>query len=411
MNKLRVLVWSDSVEVSTGFGIVTKHILKALYATGKYEIDQLAINYFGRFYDKEIHPYQLVPARLLDPHDPYGNRMLLRSLNEKKYDILFIINDTYVTNNISKEIAQYKSQSNPNLKIIYYFPIDCTLQLEAAGLVQLADKPITYTNFAKNEVLKTLPQLADKLEVIYHGTDVERYYPLPYKDRARSRRQYFNIQSDDTFVFININRNSVRKNLAQTILAFSEFKKRFNRKCMLYLHTVAQDQGINLIPAINSLGLSTATDVIFPVNYNSVDAFPDFILNEFYNASDCFITTSIGEGWGMTTTEALASGKPVIAGCNTSAPEILATDRGFMYPMKEKVYVDASGYRPIGLTEDIANLMLQVANINKNTKLELAKHGRQFTETYSWKNIGDKWVNLFNSVEEQKTNLISTEVI
>ena len=95
-SKRNILCWSDSVLASTGFGVVSKNILDALYKTGLYEIDQLAINYFGDFYDKEQVPYCLVPAKLGNPNDPYGNQMLLQSLNKKDYDYLFIINDTFV---------------------------------------------------------------------------------------------------------------------------------------------------------------------------------------------------------------------------------------------------------------------------------------------------------------------------
>ena len=49
--KKQVLCWSDSPIIQTGFGVVTKYIMKALYNTGKYDIDILAINFYGDFYN------------------------------------------------------------------------------------------------------------------------------------------------------------------------------------------------------------------------------------------------------------------------------------------------------------------------------------------------------------------------
>ena len=43
--KYTLLAWSDSATVGTGFGVISKYILGALHATGRYEIYHLAINF------------------------------------------------------------------------------------------------------------------------------------------------------------------------------------------------------------------------------------------------------------------------------------------------------------------------------------------------------------------------------
>jgi glycosyltransferase involved in cell wall biosynthesis len=45
-------------------------------------------------------------------------------------------------------------------------------------------------------------------------------------------------------------------------------------------------------------------------------------LNAIYNASDCFLTTTLGGGWELTVTEAMACRCPVIAPYHTSLVEI-----------------------------------------------------------------------------------------
>lgn len=397
--KINMLYWGDAPTIATGFGIVAKHILGALHATGKYEIDILGINYFGSFYNKEELPYHIVPARLLNPSDPYGNEMLIKSLSNKKYDILFIINDTYVTNNIAAKVQEYKTKYNQNLKVIYYYPVDCAFRPEAGAMVNLADQAITYTNWAATETMKALPSLKN-LKVIYHGSDIDTFKPLSVQKKNQARGNFFGLQPDDeTFVWINVNRNSVRKNLPKTIWAFNEFKRNNpNRKTLLYLHTVPNENGIDLFVCLDQLGLSQKSDVIFPVNYSPANPFFGEILNEFYNAADCFLSNSLGEGWGIGQCEAMAAGTLVLAPDNTSTPEILGSQRGYTYPCEEISFVDNSGYRKDGRIETIVNKMEQVYATPAQEKIALLQAARKFTTDNSWANINKKWISLFEEV-------------
>jgi intein/homing endonuclease len=67
----------------------------------------------------------------------------------------------------------------------------------------------------------------------------------------------------------------------------------------LYLHTTPVDGGINLIQACKDLGLNPTRDVIFPINYSPAQGFPETMLNQLYNCGDLFLTTHLGEGWGL----------------------------------------------------------------------------------------------------------------
>ncbi len=412
MNKIKVLAHCDAPTIDTGFGVVSRYILKALHETGNYEIDVLGINYFGSFYDKEEFPYHIVPARLIDPNDPYGNRMLLRSLSEKKYDILFIINDTHVTNDIAPKIAEYKAKYNQDLKIVYYYPVDCVLNPRYAQMVTVADRPVTYTQFAWDETVKQIPSLKNKLQFIYHGTDNYLYRPLSAQQQLEARWKYLRLKPDDkTFVWINVNRNSIRKNIPGTILAFSEFKKRNpDKKTLLYLHTVVDDNGIDLSTCLWQLGLSHKTDVIFPVNYSSNNSAPAEVLNEMYNMSDCYITTTRGEGFGLTVVESMAAGTPVIAPHITAIPEILGqnSERGFTYQCKEKIFCENTGYREEGRTEDIVRKMEETYGImNTNQQAIKVSAAKKFVLDNSWENITEKWIDLFANINTPGSDIIA----
>ena len=296
-----MLCWSDFCGATTGFGTVSKYILHELHASGKYEIDQLGINFFETFYDKEKYPYNVTPARLDNPNDPYGNQMFLQAAATGKYDIIFIINDTFVVHGVAEKLAELRTELSRRgkkpFKIIYYYPVDCCVLDSYSGMLRLADYPVAYTQFAVDETLKVLPELEGKLHCIYHGTDVINFHKLPDRLRIEARQQLLKC-GPETFVVVNVNRNNVRKDIPTCIKAFAEFKKRVPQSRM-YLHTKTVDNNIDLRVCIQQLGLNPQTDVISPVNYHTARGFPVNVMNNVYNMADCFITTTLGEGWGL----------------------------------------------------------------------------------------------------------------
>lgn len=414
--KRKLLVWSDAVCATTGFGVVSKHILKALHDTGNYEIDQLAINFFEDFVDADEYPYQIRAARMGDPKDPYGNQMFLDTLTKKPYDMVFVVNDTFVVEDVARHVdevrAVKRSANQPMFKLVYYFPVDCRYMHRGSSFSKTADKNVAYTEFAKASALNIEGVKVD--DVIYHGTDIHNFYPMPDADRRLARKRYFNVDDDDKFILININRNNTRKDMARSILAFKEFRKQVPNS-MMYMHTRLVDspgwgQQIDLGVCLEHLALDMRKDVIFPRDLNPAKGFPVDAINGIYNASDAYLTTTLGEGWGLTITEAMATKLPVIAPCNTSVPEILGQDgeRGYVYPCREEIFVDNSGYRPMGRMEDIVDSMMQCYNDwrAKNDAWQTKRNeARKFTEQYSWDNVCKDWVELFDKTFAEQTNL------
>lgn len=416
----RVLVWSDSILSTTGFGVVSKYIVQALYSTGHYKIDQLAINYYSGIYDRSRVPINIVPARLDDPKDPYGQKMLLDLLQKETYDILFIINDTFVTEKVVQYLKKIKhnqqTHKGKDLKIVYYYPVDCRLLPQYTGLIQLADRSVAYTEFARQSSIDVGVVPTD---VIYHGTDVDIFKPFTTEVTRNFRKQIFGIE-DDKFLILNVNRNSIRKNIAQTLLAFTEFKKKVPNS-LLYLHCKPVDGTANglfvdLNVAIAELGLKMGEDIIFPRGYDVANGFPVQFMNQLYNCGNMFLSTDLGEGWGLTRTEAMASGLPIVLPDNTVGPEMMGADqeRGYLYPCKEMAYVDGSGYRKIGRLEDIVNKMLECYQDCKDHNPVLEQRlikARKFTEEHSWYKVGLRWIKVFEEVSKQPSKQFEGEAL
>lgn len=402
--KKNVLAYSDFFLTGTGFGVVSKYVLRALSRSGLFEIDQLAINYNGEFFDREQHPYQVTPAKLLDPKDPYGARMFLNAIETGKYDYVWVMNDTFVVEVVARQLptlfAEMKMKNLKIPKIVYYCPIDLKVLPQATSMLRIADHVVAYCQFGKEEILKALPEIENKLSVITHGTDSTAFTRLSDPERKELRKKLLHVDSDETFVWMNVARNSPRKDLPRTILAFKEFRK-LVPDSKLYLHTAPRDTTIDLLQCVEDLGFSIKDDVIFPANYAAHKPFPIEVLNMFYNCADGFINTTLGEGWGIVCPDAMLIDLPLVTPNNTVYPE--QTDNGkraWLYECKDKVWIDNSGYRPVGRIEDIVDQMHQCyQDIKTGKHLEKTEPARTWAKSISWERIGEQWVKLFKSLD------------
>ena len=391
MKRKSILSWSDAAVAGTGFGVVSKHILGALHATGKYEIDHLAINFNGDFVDRKRFPWQMQPAKLLDPRDPHGMKMFFRSLMKKKYDIVWILNDLFVTTRVTEFVQKvrekYITQNRKPPIFVYYYPVDCHVQADSAGMLETADKLICYTDHGREETLKTKPEVEDKLIQIPHGVDTSAFRPVSSSDIASAKQRYFGVKPD-TFVVVQVNRNSTRKQIPYSMLAFKEFKKKVPNSIM-YIHTMIRDQGADLTKTMEDLEMDPKKDIVFPTMYSPAQPAPDHILNMLYNCGDLFLTCHLGEGWGMTQTEAMAAGVPVVAPNNTSSPQIFGenSERGYLYECKDTCWIDSSGFRLKGLIPDIVDKMMEVYNAGPKHANPVVRLAREWAVQHDWRKL------------------------
>jgi len=403
MSDFKILAWSDAPApvCHTGFGVVSRYVLHALYNTYKYEINQIGINYHGQFYNRKDCPWQLSPAKLGDPNDPYGNKMFLQAVYEGDYDYIWIVNDTFVVQNAAKELKKILEQKRVNNqkvpKVIYYYPIDCCLRPDMTAMIELATIPVAYTQFGYDETIKILPQLAGKIPIIYHGTNTDVFFPYNKNICNELKKKYFSLDPSE-YLIINVNRNTVRKQLTRTMVCFADFKK-IVPNSHLYLHAEPIEKNIDLINCARELNLEINKDIFFPPNYDTLHGYSDETMNHLFNAADMFITTDCGEGWGLSKTEAMATGIPVVVPDNTVEPEIVGNTKGFMYEANELIYIDGSGFRKAGITKDIVDKMVEVYKLGHKYDLPQVVYARKFTENNTWGIVCNQWISLFASLQ------------
>jgi glycosyltransferase involved in cell wall biosynthesis len=399
--KMKVMFYGDSPTCATGFGQVSRNILPALKNSGRFDVDILGINYWG---DPHEYPFNIWPMAINQNKDPYGRQRMQQHLLDPRcqFDILFFLQDTFILEFMPQLLTTLRN-AGKNFKSVFYYPIDGVPKegwVQAAGAV---DYPVTYSQFAYQQSVAVVPDMAGRLSVLPHGVNPEVFHPVSKEDARNFRQQFFGSLADK-FIFLNVNRNQQRKDIPATIRAFKEFKKH-RPNSALYLHMAAVDQGWNLPEVIKAMGLDMSQDVILPQKFVPSNGFPLPVLNLIYNACDAVISTTLGEGWGLSWTEAMAVGKPVIFPSNTCLTEYITDETGFPYPSggdADHVTIipnDNEVVRPVAHIGKMVERMLEVHD-KRDEAARRAQAGHQMVmNNLVWdKHINPKWVQLFDRI-------------
>lgn len=394
--RIKVLAYCDAPVCATGFATVSRNILSGLYSTGKYDIDVLGINYWG---DPHNYPFRIWPTGINNEKDPYGRTKSFSMIQQMDYDILFFLQDTFILEFLPQLHNELRSKGK-EFRSICYFPIDGVPKEQWLQNVNACDYLVAYSEYGKKQSMNAMPAMKEPL-VIPHGANVKDYFVVNDKDRAAFRAQFFGAQSDK-FVFTNLNRNQQRKDIPRTIAAFAEFHKDVPNS-LLYLHMAKEDQGWKLIDIVKAYGLNITEDVIFPENFGPNQGYPINIVNMIYNISDCVISTTLGEGWGLAWIEAMATKTPIIMPGNTALIENITKDRGWLTKSgtNPSLYTvvpnDNEIIRPLVDVEDMIKVMKEVHNNPEEVKRRAENAYAWVTTKMEWgNNIVPKWVDLFD---------------
>jgi glycosyltransferase involved in cell wall biosynthesis len=121
-------------------------------------------------------------------------------------------------------------------------------------------------------------------------------------------------------------------------------------------------------------------------------------LRSIYNASDLFLTTNLGEGWGLTITEAMACKLPIVAPLHTSIIEI-SNNGERIYPITEFVPIclQADGIkRDMSFIDNVVEVMEEAVKdilIDSEVKKLKVENSYNYAKTkLDWNYINPKFV-------------------
>ena len=146
-----------------------------------------------------------------------------------------------------------------------------------------------------------------------HGLDKDTFTPLNPDNKEYIKFKKSTGVKDDDFVLFFNSRNIRRKQIPDTLLAFKYFKDQLSEekqsKVKFILHTeISSDHGTDLMAVKDYLFGENDESIIFSTSKVTRDQ-----LNYFYNIADAQILLTSNEGWGLSLTEAILAGTPIIA--------------------------------------------------------------------------------------------------
>lgn len=425
MKKTKLLFYGDTPTGTTGFSSVSKNILKRLQKTGKYEISILGINYFGEPHDL---PYKIYPAVYNDNNDVYGRQKLLDMLrdNRRKCDILFTLQDTFIMATIGEAIKKLKDgaiiekeivdkntgekeikkifQKGRGFKWIYYYPIDSRPEKEwIEESVALANVAVPYTKYAKKESKLVFDR---KYKVIYHGFDKKTFKPIDEKEKEKFRNKFFKDNNlKDCFLIVNINRNQTRKGMLQTLLGFKHFNKIIPNS-VLYTHCNIYDKaGHDLQKLANKIGLKENWLYPNPKHFENNELFSDDFINSIYNIADVNLSTTLGEGFGLSMVESMATKTINIFPDNTAIHEILNDKRGILVKSGNNPNnliscgpIDNNQIRPVTDIHDLVGKLLWVYSHKEQVKAIEEDAYNWAQDNLDWDKIGKEFDKLISNI-------------
>lgn len=283
----------------TGVGTQARWLIDGLIRTGRY-----TFRCFGGAVKHDRYDV-LRPSDdlVIRPVDGFGDQNLLRqTLMSERPDVLLLFTDP----RFFIWVWEMSDEIHTVCPIAYNHLWDCDPYpsfnepfYRDTDLINCINKP-TY------DMLHD--KFPNKVNFIPHAVPAELYFPEPDYRRRTVRQQLLNVNSDDHFVALWVGRNARRKRPNDMLIAWSLFTKRLapNAGATLIMHTNPRDgEGPNLLATAQMLGIE-----------RTVKFSPEIVgfehMRALYAAADVVMNTSMNEGFGVPTLEAMYCGKPII---------------------------------------------------------------------------------------------------
>lgn len=405
---MNILFYGETPCIETGAARVSRYILAALAQMG-HSIEVVAINHPMESYSLETYPYEIHPC----PKDEMYNLALAAELIQtREYDLLFLTGDINIMESLTPVVMTARERRH--FILITLAAIDCDIfYREYLRCLEIADYPVVYSQYAYQVAVSLVPELGAKLRAITLGCEPDVFYPIDEEERERNRKEMFLCGPDD-FLVINVNRNQLRKDIARSLKAFHLFHE-LHPKSRIYVHAKMEDQGGCLPAQARFMGMRTAgsnPEIIFsPPGFHEMAGIPRERMNAIYTAADVAISTSTGEGWGLTTSEALCAETPFIGPRNTTFVELLGEfqERGFLVECGGPdlwAVPYGHGDSPRDLTSVTGMVeALEYVYYHREEARERARRARTWTLFHTWEYMQAEWRGLLKEIEEQHNEL------
>lgn len=297
----RRLLWIGDAGCETGFARSTHNIVPRLQRD--WDVHVMGIGFSGD--PVPSHPFPIWPAHTSG--DLMGVRRVKEMLERLRPDCVVIQNDPWNF----PAYYQHIPEDMPMIGVVAVDGHNC--RGLALNRLRLA---VFWTDFAREQA--RLGGCCCPAAVIPLGVDSAFYTPGDRREARAALELPEDVFVDggllspaDAFIVGSVGRNQLRKRLDLTISYFSEWVSRYDvRDALLYIHTApTPDDAFGLVQLADFFGVRDRMIVCAP---EILRGSPEERLRDTYRAFDVYLSTTQGEGWGLTAMEAMACGVPCV---------------------------------------------------------------------------------------------------
>lgn len=335
-NRKTILFLADDMRLPSGIGVMTKELIignahryNFVHVAGAIQHPEA-----GKILDVSAEVNMEVgiddSSILLYPYNGYGDPDLVRMILDK-HNIDAIVHFTdprywVWLYRMSAEIRQrvpifyyhiWDDLPAPHYNRPFYESCDLLMGIsrQSDNIARLVLGNGNYLNINKpftpsaEEIGRPVPKTC----FVPHGINTKYFYPIDRsnKELQEYRKKVFNGTNPKFVLFYN-NRNIRRKMTSDAIFAFKKFYDSLSESdrphVRFVLHTQSRDENGTDLPAVIDAVCPDIADkiLITDARINAQD------LNLLYNSCDVVINVGSNEGWGLSSTEALLTGRVLI---------------------------------------------------------------------------------------------------
>jgi glycosyltransferase involved in cell wall biosynthesis len=323
---VRFLLVSTHTEQMTGYSKVSYNLLKQLATLQP--LVKLFHYGFQRSIARPPQPLRPLPAGVVqydaalneEPREEgFGFNKFKEYVDTVEPNIIMIYNDALIVNRFLESLKLDPEQPKP-FKIWIY--LDQVYRANNRSLIQnmekYADRFLVFTERWKQEFVSHMTNKEIPVDVLEHGVDTTLFKRLSPAEHIGLRA---NLKIPTTaVVFLNVNRNSERKRLDLTVMAFVRYLKKHPNSFLLMAtgakietggHYELQSIFLNEVRRAE-LDIETYANRLMIVDTSPPNIVTDEVINQLYNIADVGINTSNGEGFGLCQLEHMATGSPQV---------------------------------------------------------------------------------------------------
>ncbi len=247
------------------------------------------------------------------------------------------------------------------------------LNLVMPRILASAAAIIAVSEHSKCDIIKFYGISPEKIRVIPHGVDHERFRPGAVLDAGWAR----SLGIEDGYV-LHVGTLTRRKNIPTLIRAIAELRDRGEWGSRQLVLAGAENRAIQgtqeVLKTITALGLGSSVLLTGRI--------PDKYMPGLYAAATLVVMPSVYEGFGFPVLEAMACGTPVVCSDSSSLPEV-GGNAGIYFPCQDHH----------GMASAIAGVLGSEVKAQ-----EMRRKGLERASHFSWQRAANETIAVYREV-------------